>query len=325
MKKRIAFVAPVNWWWPYELYKNLVKELNDTYEDIECLFVSWFNPWLKLHINRDKYEIIISSIPFLWKPIWSKYILNINGLYWKERSFSPGGLLAFLFPYNSLFANKILYSSKFLKNMTWDTNNKSQVIYPFVKNQISSPQSKNSYLKSRSQINIVTVTSFAFWDKARWVLDIIDKLQALETDTQISLTIVWGGKYLEKIQKESQRYVLWSNIEITFVGSVLKEEINDFYLQSDIFLYSTFQDTFGIAILEAMSYGLPVILNDYKLFDEIFDPIHIVKQKWDFSTLFQRIIYDEKFYEKIKNIWLKTENLYSIDTVIPQWYKEIIE
>ncbi|NDK09872.1 glycosyltransferase family 4 protein [Candidatus Gracilibacteria bacterium] len=323
MKKKIAFVAPVRGGGPYELYKNLVKELNDNYEDIDCNFVSGVKPWLQLHINRDKYEIIISSIPFLWKPIGSKFILNINGIFWKELSFSLGGIIALLYPYNSLFADKIIYSSDFLRKKIGYGKIKSDVIYPFVIKE-NHNHKKNNFLKEKKEINMLTVTSFSFLDKAKGVIDIIKKLQIIDCDKNITFTVVGGGKYLKYIKKQVSSLELDKNINILFTGMLNKSEVYNLYISSDIFIYSTFQDTFGISIIEAMSFCLPVILNNYILFNEIFPNILRVDDSEDFINVLNNLINNSDFYEHSIKQSLITCNTYSSTNIVPQWYKKVI-
>ncbi|USN54841.1 MAG: hypothetical protein H6765_10360 [Candidatus Peribacteria bacterium] len=44
----------------------------------------------------------------------------------------------------------------------------------------------------------------------------------------------------------------------------------DYYVQSDIFVYGTRLDTWGQTIVQAMSYGLPVILLPYDAWEYIY-------------------------------------------------------
>jgi glycosyltransferase involved in cell wall biosynthesis len=49
--------------------------------------------------------------------------------------------------------------------------------------------------------------------------------------------------------------------DITFAGKVADEEIQDFYCASDVFLFPNENQTWGLAVLEAMSCGTPVLVS----------------------------------------------------------------
>ena len=46
---------------------------------------------------------------------------------------------------------------------------------------------------------------------------------------------------------------------ITWVGGVLLEDTVDFYRAADVFVYPSFNETFGLPILEAMACACPVV------------------------------------------------------------------
>ena len=50
---------------------------------------------------------------------------------------------------------------------------------------------------------------------------------------------------------------------VSFPGRVPRREVDDYYASADIFCLPTIREGVGFAILEAMSYGLPVIVCDY--------------------------------------------------------------
>ena len=52
---------------------------------------------------------------------------------------------------------------------------------------------------------------------------------------------------------------------ITFYGFVERSKMDGFYRNSDIFLFPSFVEGFSLALLEAMSYGLACVVNDYGL------------------------------------------------------------
>jgi len=55
--------------------------------------------------------------------------------------------------------------------------------------------------------------------------------------------------------------------KVEFVHNVI--DVIPYLFQSDIFIYESTRDTFGIAIVEAMMCGLPCIVNDLDVFQEI--------------------------------------------------------
>lgn len=84
-----------------------------------------------------------------------------------------------------------------------------------------------------------------------------------------------------------------SNSNITFYGLMPLEELKKVWSQANIFVYGSWGDTLGYPILEAMSWGLPVVcLNDFASY-ELVDDTHSgfvvqgYKEKWfDKETCF---------------------------------------
>ena len=65
------------------------------------------------------------------------------------------------------------------------------------------------------------------------------------------------GGHWQEVEREIERLGLGS--QITYVGPVEGQDKADLYEQSDLFILPTFSENFGIAVAEALSYGLPVI------------------------------------------------------------------
>lgn len=72
------------------------------------------------------------------------------------------------------------------------------------------------------------------------------------------LTFVGTGKTLEKNKKLVSDLKLNNNIK--FVG--FKKDVSDILISSDVFILATHYEGLPISIIEAMSYGLPVIASD---------------------------------------------------------------
>ena len=322
-KKRIAFVAPVWEWWPTTLYRDLVESLSEQYHEYEYFFISSARQWVLLHFENKKFDIIISSIPFFWKPPHCVYIIHQHGLYRADRWFtSIPKLLSWLYPYNILFSKIVLYPSEFLKKY-YSSNHKDQrVIYNFSPFPIVTNNDFN--LSNKKEIILSTVTGFTFYDKARWMLDIFEKLEYIHRDKKITYYLCWDGKYLSLIQEQLKNYKIPENIKITFLWRLDKKELVDLLEKTDIFLYSTFQDTFGISIIEAMSFWIPVILNDYELFYELYDEEFIVDTTTNFIEKITQLINERDYYEEYQIRCEKNLKKFNKDKIINQ-RKKIIE
>ena len=152
-KKKIVFVSPVWEWWPKTLYRDLVELLSKKYTENDYYLVSSAKEWILLHFFNNKYDLIISSVPFFWKPFNSKYILNIHWLYRNDRWFrNPWAILNRFYPYNTLFSQFTIYPSYFLLKYCKFNTIKQDIIlnfstFPIIKNNTKS-------LLNKKEINL---------------------------------------------------------------------------------------------------------------------------------------------------------------------------
>jgi UDP-glucose:(heptosyl)LPS alpha-1,3-glucosyltransferase len=78
-----------------------------------------------------------------------------------------------------------------------------------------------------------------------------------EADTKLKLLVVGKGK-----QEPYLAIAREAGIAQRVVFAGVTDEVEPFYLASDIFAMPSWFDTFGLAVLEAMAAGLPVIISD---------------------------------------------------------------
>jgi glycosyltransferase involved in cell wall biosynthesis len=91
----------------------------------------------------------------------------------------------------------------------------------------------------------------------------VELVNAFERITQkypdVTLTIVTAKHILRK--SDIERMVLIA--QITLVDASLSEvEMDEMYKQHEIFVLPTFRDSLGVVLLEALSFGMPLIIND---------------------------------------------------------------
>lgn len=85
----------------------------------------------------------------------------------------------------------------------------------------------------------------------------------------IELTLVGGGD--ANLERECKSICTQFGIEkdVQFLG--MRDDVPEILSNMDAFVFSSFCDTFGIALIEAMACGLPVIVSDIPPFMEIIE------------------------------------------------------
>jgi len=77
---------------------------------------------------------------------------------------------------------------------------------------------------------------------------------------------------------------------VVFVGEVALEETVSFYRGADVFLYPSFNETFGLPILEAMACGCPVVTSDVSAMPEIAGGAAVLSDPHDPASIARGII-----------------------------------
>ncbi|MBN2547318.1 MAG: glycosyltransferase [Spirochaetes bacterium] len=73
----------------------------------------------------------------------------------------------------------------------------------------------------------------------------------------ISLKIAGDGPYLDGLKEKCENM---NNIE--FLGRIKRKKLVDEYLDSDLFVFPSNTDTFGMVVMEAQACGLPAVVSD---------------------------------------------------------------
>jgi len=314
MKKKIAFLAPENKWWPYYIYKDIVEGLKEKYwKEIDVYFFNSKKDWLKLHFC--KYDVVFSIIPFLFKPIRTKkyfYNLHWNFEVEKKRKWLWNKLL-YLARWNLKFCDKIILTSYFLAdklNFKDKYKNKIEILPNFVEETNYIRPKKN--FKKNDKIKLLTVSSTKFFEKWMGIVDLWKEVVKIK-DRNIEWTIIawWDQDNMKKIQKEFYKIKFSKNIKIKRLNWVKKDKLKEYYKKNDIFIYWTRLDTWWNTIMEAMSYWLPIILLKYDLWQYIYS--------YDFI--------DNNLNKKIKHILYNYNNYSkkSLDFIIPFYKRKILK
>lgn len=116
---------------------------------------------------------------------------------------------------------------------------------------------------------------------------------------------------------------------VIFTGIIPYEEMPDYYNLGDVFFFPSYQENLPMAVLEASSCGLPLLLRDILEYKEPFGGFFIpAKNNDDFLKYLLKLKNDKNFYIEYKEKALQLAKNYSLDNVADRMleiYKEILE
>jgi len=97
--------------------------------------------------------------------------------------------------------------------------------------------------------------------RSKGARDAIRALAQLDDLPNVTLDIVGDGEDRARCEAEVEELGLGERVR--FHGWLTKSEVSNRYLESDALVFPSFREPSGRVLLEAMSYGLPVVAADY--------------------------------------------------------------
>ena len=86
------------------------------------------------------------------------------------------------------------------------------------------------------------------------IIDVMNKLKYIEG---ITLTVVGDGEMKDAVINKINEYNLHNTVKLT--GKVPFSEVKNYYASHDIFFYTSLRDSCPAQLIEAMSFGMPVV------------------------------------------------------------------
>ena len=144
----------------------------------------------------------------------------------------------------------VVTPSKHLKNFILNLGFKNKI--EIINNGVFIPK-ENTNIFTNDQINITIVSRLVSHKNIKKIIRAISDLN----DPLIYLNIIGDGPELNQLQKIS----LESNNKdnIIFHGKLNRDDINHIFLKSDIYIQASNYEGLPHSLLEAMSYGIPVL------------------------------------------------------------------
>lgn len=231
--------------------KNIFQAIFQNYKRIKSLRnkIKTINPDIIIsHCPREIALTALSTLVFKY-PIYGCIHSDLHPLHYKEQSFAWKILEYISF---SFIKSCIGLNSDTIKNLPYLAKFRAQVIYNPVlpkDNNFSLP----NYEKSK---NIIAVGSLTKRKNHELLINAFSKIS--NEFSNWTLTIFGEGNLKSSLTKQIENLNLTEKVFLRGITNNIKEE----FLKSSIFIMPSLAEPWGMSMIEAMSYGLPIITTD---------------------------------------------------------------
>lgn len=215
-----------------------------------------------IHLNYTSFFALV----YLSKKIWgTPYILTSHGI--PQPNLEKGLMRIYYFLEKSLLkvASKcsdhhVAISGYVQRNLMLEYGVESSVVYHGIQRETRPVIPSNDRLNVRKKLNIPLDQFVALYignmSRYKNVMTLIDAIPiVLSSKENITFIIVGKGE----LQEAAKQKVITLNVteQVLFVSHA--EDLTPYYAAADLFVLPSINEMFGIVLLEAMSYGLPIV------------------------------------------------------------------
>ncbi|PKN92344.1 MAG: hypothetical protein CVU44_14485 [Chloroflexi bacterium HGW-Chloroflexi-6] len=199
-----------------------------------------------------------SWIAFLAKVFRRKTIFHFHGGYMREWYEQLPRFAQFLIRQCALINDRIMTGSPQMRE-TWLYIGVPEEKIIYIGNAVNLPAQDGIDRSFRDSISLLFLTRVVL---EKGIIELIDAYLLLQKEiANLKLRIVGADtldtpyvkKYLQNVDK---------NNLVEYIGPVNDQQKHKEYLESDIFVFPTYVEDQSYAVMEAMSYGLPVIASN---------------------------------------------------------------
>ena len=175
-------------------------------------------------------------------------------------------LLNYFLKYGDIYLANSADSKSELQHLGCDSNKIEMVGCGFDFKRLKEKPKFNK-IASSENIQIIYVGNIQTRKGVYQLVKAVSKL----TDLNFLLNIVGSYAIDPAYYNRIKSFVINNNLEhkISFLGRVSDDSLKKIYEDSDIFVLPSLHETFGIVLLEAMSFGLPIVATDVGAIPEL--------------------------------------------------------
>ena len=222
------------------------------------------------------HDSLFWDYPNNYSSIWRKYFISLINLGINEKT-------------------HIITTSNYSKKNLLKVINKTTLI-DYVYQSFENISIPKRNLESKLQLPESYILHIGSFEKRKDLITLVKAFHVIkksESNTKIKLVlagaqVVNGNK---KIIKQIKRYILNNDLEneILLPNYITKEEASQYYKNALMYVFPSVDEGFGIPIIEAFSYSLPIICSDIPVFREIANESVSYFNKGNFISLSEKI------------------------------------
>ncbi|HHM01663.1 MAG TPA: N-acetyl-alpha-D-glucosaminyl L-malate synthase BshA [Caldithrix abyssi] len=229
-------------------------------------------------------------------------------------------------------SNGVTAVSRYLQEETYKTfqvENDIEVIHNFVPDRFWINNKELTRQRCFGQNNEIILTHISNFRAVKRVVDLVDVMDRLIPRFPVRLLMVGDGPERSRMQQLCREKGLCDHIQ--FLGK--QQNVEQVLACSDLFLLPSEDESFGLAALEAMACGLPVVttnaggLPEVNIDGETGFTVD-VGDTAAFADRIARIISDRPFYFRLaRNARKRAYNEFNSEKIVPQYlnyYEKII-
>jgi glycosyltransferase involved in cell wall biosynthesis len=288
------------------------KDFEDCGPNVEYLMFPWSNErrslrtltehlYSPVRLPLSRIDVLNTLMAPLVNPTWSLVIhMKTMHAYTDPQAISPAvrAYRRLEYPRSARLADTIVINSKSLQseiNTYLDVDPaKFRLIYEAVDHDVFSPGDIGA---ARAQVAKYGIDRpFALFVSSLWQYKnchgLLRAWAVARTELAGRQLVVVGSPRDENYAGELQALAAALGIaaDVVFVGGVPLQETAHFYRAADVFVYPSFNETFGLPILEAMACGCPVVTSDRSSMPEIADGAAVLADPADPRSIAQALL-----------------------------------
>lgn len=192
------------------------------------------------------------------------------------------------------------------------------------------PHCLEIYPESVSDLTQMNLLSIGRLSKEKGYVDLIDVFELVHQKyPKWKLNICGNGEEMPILKSKIERLNLAEQIHL--LGFKNKEEIAKLSLNSSIYVMTSYTESFGLVLIEAESYGLPLVAFDSAqganeiIENEVNGYLVSNRDKKEMADIIGKLIEDQELRNKIGQAGREKSKLYKKENISKQWFKFLDE